>query len=321
MSRFDLSRLPALDDYCRSVGLMHRSGRGNVQRWDCPLAEHSHQGNLAITVERGLWCCHGGCGGGDVIDLHMRRAGLSFADALRDLGADDGQTRQNAPGATIAVTPVPRPLPKPDRAAGADSARKTARAGSIWHAARPAAGTPAAEYLFGRIGTLSPADADIRFVPDLQLFGFGGPATGGGISAANDTSIGIGLHITWIERCDGRWRRKERRYLGRKAGGVVRLWPDDAVTYSLAIAEGIETALAASHLHSPIWACLDAGNLAAFPVLNGIESLTIFADNDASGTGQREAAKCADRWLDAGREVTVLISDQAGMDIADEVAA
>lgn len=141
----DRTRRPAIDAYCQAAGLTHRSGRSNVQRWDCPLAEHSHQGNLAITVDRGLWCCHGGCGGGDVIDLHMRRTGLSFADMVRDLGADDGQARQNAPGSRIATAPVSRHLPTPDRAAEADSARKTARAGNIWNAARPITGTPAAE--------------------------------------------------------------------------------------------------------------------------------------------------------------------------------
>lgn len=194
------------------------------------------------------------------------------------------------------------------------------QAGAIWRAALPIAGTPVVEYLFGRTGTLPPADCtDIRHMPDLRLFGFGGSAMIGRISAANDAAVGIGLHLTWLNQDGGRWVRGERRYLGRKSGGAVRLWPDEAVTYSLAIAEGIETALAASHPHSPVWACLDAGNLAAFPVLNGIESLTIFADNDEWGTGQRAAADCAERWLDAGHEVTVLTSDRVARDVADEV--
>ena len=318
----DRTRRPAIDAYCQAAGLTHRSGRSNVQRWDCPLAEHSHRGNLAITVDRGLWCCHGGCGGGDVIDLHMRRTGLSFADTVRDLGADNGQVRQNAPGSRIATAPVSRHLPTPDRAAEADSARKRAMAGSIWRAALPIVGTPVAEYLFGRTGTLPPADcADVRYVPDLRLFGFSGPAMVCRISLADDAATGIGLHLTWLKREASRWARTERRYLGRKTGGVVRLWPNEAATYSLAAGEGIETALAASHLHRPVWACLDAGNLAAFPVLNGIESLTIFADNDESGTGQRAAADCADRWLDAGCEVAVFTSTTVGHDIADEVAA
>ena len=79
--------------------------------------------------------------------------------------------------------------------------------------------------------------------------------------------------------------------------------------------------LAASHIHSPIWACMDAGNLAAFPVLNGLESLTVFADNDGSGAGQRAAAEVADRWLDAGREVLIVTADSINTDIADEALA
>jgi hypothetical protein len=81
----------------------------------------------------------------------------------------------------------------------------------------------------------------------------------------------------------------------------------------LVVAEGIETALAASVIEHqgtllrPIWATLSAANLAAFPVLPEIEALTIIADADDSGAGQKAAAACAQRWRDAGREVTRLI--------------
>jgi hypothetical protein len=96
---------------------------------------------------------------------------------------------------------------------------------------------------------------------------------------------------------------------------VVRLSADEDVTTGLAIAEGIETALAAPF--RPIWACLSAGNLARLPVLAGIEALTIFADNDASGTGERDAFACAEQWHAAGKEVTIRMIDQVGADYAD----
>lgn len=317
----DRNRLPDPVSYYRGQGF-ELKGRSLWRSERCPFHDDRHPSFRINTADGGFYCPGCDAKGGDVIDFHMVRFGLSFVDAVRDLGADDGQTRQNAPGSTIARAPAPKPQPKPDRAAEADSERKRVQAGAIWRAALPIAGTPAAEYLFGRTGTLPPADCtDIRHMPDLRLFGFGGSAMIGRISAANDAAVGIGLHLTWLKRDADRWVRTERRYLGRKSGGVVRIWPDEAVTYSLAIAEGIETALAASRLHSPVWACLDAGNLAAFPVLNGIESLTIFADNDASGTGQRAAADCAERWMRAGRAVTVLMSDQVKNDIANEVAA
>lgn len=97
---------------------------------------------------------------------------------------------------------------------------------------------------------------------------------------------------------------------GRKKGGVIRLFADEEVTLGLGIAEGIESALSAVILgFSPVWACIDAGNMAAFPVLEGIESLTVFIDNDppnpntGKAAGQSAFAAVAGRWLEAGREV------------------
>jgi hypothetical protein len=108
----------------------------------------------------------------------------------------------------------------------------------------------------------------------------------------------------------------------RKQGGVIRLWPDEAVTRGLALAEGIESGLAAARLHTPIWATVDAGNLAKFPVLDGVEALTIYADHDPAGL--KAAKECARRWHAAGREVHIRAPRAPGADAADvsrEVAA
>ncbi len=107
--------------------------------------------------------------------------------------------------------------------------------------------------------------------------------------------------------------------LGPMAGCVMRLWPDEDVTEGLVIGEGVETTLAAatrieyrSTLLRPAWAAGTKGNIAKFPVLAGIEALTILVDNDESGGGQGAAAECAQRWLDAGREVIRLIPGDVG---------
>jgi putative DNA primase/helicase len=99
---------------------------------------------------------------------------------------------------------------------------------------------------------------------------------------------------------------------------VVRLWPDAAVTTGLLIAEGVETALTAAHGFTPVWACIDAGNLANFPMLAGVEALTIVADHDRAGV--RAAEECAARWLEAGREVRVWASEVEGQDFNDFAA-
>ena len=51
------------------------------------------------------------------------------------------------------------------------------------------------------------------------------------------------------------------------------------------------------------WALGSTSKLIDFPVLGGIETLTILVDNDADGAGQNAAAECSERWLEAGREV------------------
>ncbi|MET5116384.1 hypothetical protein AAHH79_40295, partial [Burkholderia pseudomallei] len=49
---------------------------------------------------------------------------------------------------------------------------------------------------------------------------------------------------------------------------------------------------------------MDAGNLAVFPHLSGVESLVVGADNDPAGVPAGNA--CAERWALADREVTLV---------------
>jgi hypothetical protein len=99
-------------------------------------------------------------------------------------------------------------------------------------------------------------------------------------------------------------KKIDRKALGPKAGCAIKLSADEDVAEGLTIGEGIETALAGMMLNfRPAWALGDAGALARFPVLSGIECLTILVDNDASGTGQTSAIECSRRWTCMGCEV------------------
>ena len=69
----------------------------------------------------------------------------------------------------------------------------------------------------------------------------------------------------------------------------------------------------------PAWATCTAGNLARFPILAGIEELTILVDNDLSDTGQKAAKQCAIRWAEAGRAVRRLTPHTLGFDFNDLV--
>jgi len=176
----------------------------------------------------------------------------------------------------------------------------------LWEACRPLSGVASA-YLEARHCCTPPADGDLRYHPSLKHpSGHTGPALVGLITDAV-TRQALSLHRTWI-LADGRKADVDppRLLLGghRKQGGVIRLWPDEAVTTGLGIAEGIESALSLAWAYAPVWCCIDAGNLAGFPVLAGVESLVIGVDEDPAGIAA--ADECAARWALADREVTLV---------------
>ncbi len=179
---------------------------------------------------------------------------------------------------------------------------------AIWRRSEPLAGSAAADYLRVRCCVLPPPDADLRYLPAR---GDHGPAMLARVTHAA-TGKPMSLHFT---RLDGSEPRKLLLKGHRKAGGVVRRWPDDSVTTHLCLTEGLETALSAAWAYLPAWAAVDCGNLASFPVLPGVEVLVIAADHDPPGTAAAEA--CAARWVDAGREVVLWVPDTAGQDFND----
>ncbi|MEZ5660438.1 MAG: hypothetical protein R3E83_18465 [Burkholderiaceae bacterium] len=220
------------------------SGRNGRWRARCP-AHESRGRTLAIGEAddgRPLIHCHAGCGAGAV----LAAVGLSWRDVL-------GKPISGPPYGPQARRQLMQ------RVSSANNGKR-ALAARLWRSATPLGGC-AVEYLHGRGCEIPPAEGDLRYLPSLRLYGLSGPALVGRVTDAK-TCQALGLHLTWLAQDGERWRRTTRRYVGYKGGGVVRLWPDDAVNTGLSIAEGIETALAAARLRTPIWACLDAGNLA-----------------------------------------------------------
>lgn len=192
----------------------------------------------------------------------------------------------------------------------------------LWNECIGLRGTAGEDYLLARGCVIPPADGDLKYHPALKHSPSGdiGPAL---VALVTDavTREPLTLHRTWI-RADGNKADVDRPRMllagHRKEGGVVRLWGDEAVTLGLGIAEGIESALSLAHAFQPVWCAVDAGNLGKFPVLAGVESLTIAADGDPAGIVA--AKKCATRWFKAGREVFMVEADE-GEDVNDLVRA
>ena len=104
--------------------------------------------------------------------------------------------------------------------------------------------------------------------------------------------------------------------LGMPAG-VVRLSRDEDVHEGLHLAEGLESSLYAMALgFRPMWSTGSTTLMASFPVMASVAALTIFADHDENGAGERAAREVEARWLGTGKEVRVLQLKEPG-DIND----
>ncbi|MBR0647331.1 DUF7146 domain-containing protein, partial [Plastoroseomonas hellenica] len=177
-----------------------------------------------------------------------------------------------------------------------------ALARALWRAAAPAEGSLVEAYLRGR-GLALPEDAPIRFHPACPRGKERLPAM---LALMTDPVSGkpCGVHRTFLTQDGGKAPGEAKMMAGR--AGIIRLVPDEEVTQGLGIAEGIETALAIMQraAWSPVWAAASAGAIARFPVLEGVDALTVFADAD--GPGMAAARACCGRWAAAGREAWLM---------------
>jgi hypothetical protein len=230
-----------------------------------------------------------------------------------------------------------RPPPRPERArpiidppaAEPDDRWAHDLAFRLWAEAGPIDGSPAERYLLACRGIWKPAEGwpdVLRFHPRAwrnRACGPHGPAMLALMSTPwADPSVGAprpcGVHVTYL-RADGSGKADGPRPKIMLGGaGVVRLVEDAEVTTGLGIAEGIETSLAVMQRYGwrPVWAAGSTTGIAKFPVLGGIEALTIWPDADDGGASWRAAEECEARWDAAGREVTIRPAPP-GMDFGD----
>lgn len=248
---------------------------------------------------------------GDALDLVRHVIGGDMRDAMSWASQFVG----NAPHTPLRAPRTPEKA-KGDIDNAQDREARQRRAQDIWAASTPIKGTPAETYLIRRCGSLPGHDLNhvLRFHPAVRSDGRDWRAM---IALMTDpvTNEPRGVHRTFLTG-DGRRAEPGKKMLGPK--GVIRLWPDEEVTDGLFIAEGIETALAAAHLYTfaPVWACADAGGVSQFPVLGGIEELTILTDHDAGKAGEKAALQAGQRWANAGRAAGCVMTKTQG-DFAD----
>lgn len=176
----------------------------------------------------------------------------------------------------------------------------------MWYYSLPKLGGDCVEYLKARNCVVPPPDGDLRTYHHKD-----GDCIVGLITDPL-TVQPVSLHYTYVRPDGTKWHAREVEP-GHSNAGVIRLWPDEAVTTGLGIAEGIESALSLAHKVKPVWACINANNLAKFPFLAGVEALSIAVDNDPAGI--KAADECSERWK--YRKVLRYTSKNKGEDMND----
>jgi hypothetical protein len=212
-----------------------------------------------------------------------------------------------------------KPLPSRPRpstvAPHDDAAGRSSLALRIWNEAHDPRGTVVAKHLASRGLTLTGDFAGdvIRFHPALKLDGV---LVGAMVALFRDvtTNEPCGIHRTFL---DGAGCKLARKMLGRCKHAAVKLDADEKVTLGLTIGEGLESCLAAQLAgFQPAWALGSAGAIGTFPVLPGIEAITILGEIGDGGANHRAAQACAARWMDAGQEA-FMVSPCVGSDLND----
>jgi phage/plasmid primase-like uncharacterized protein len=295
--------VPIEDEVARRGIQLKRAGA--EQFGPCPVC--GGRDRFAINVHKQVFNCRV-CGAkGDVIELVRHLDGVSFKDAITTLVGNG--PRKPTPQAKSA-----------DRDADKDEQRNLNRAEAIWRETSPLGPDAVAYFAKRRI--------DINQVPDQGGFRFHprcpwlGNITKPCVIGRFTTALGNEPRGILRRPITG----EKAIALGPMGGCVIRLWPDEAVEQDLVLGEGVETVLSAATrmvhrgtLLQPAWAACVANNIKNFPVLPGIEALTVLVDHDANGRGQEAAATCAARWSAAGRKVTRLTPKALGADFNDVV--
>lgn len=202
----------------------------------------------------------------------------------------------------------------------ADTAESRKRVRGFWHRCDPLPGTPAVLYLQRRGLPWLVGHEHVRYRADTPHPG--GARLPAMVWLVHDGQGDIAAVTRTFLAPDGGKALVEpvKATLGSFAGGAIRL--HQAVP-EMVVAEGLETTAAAAFLFGlPGWAAVACGNLACNMHLpGGVRRITVAADHDRNGTGQRAAERAARRWRAEGRTVRVATPHRPGWDFADVLAA
>jgi putative DNA primase/helicase len=265
----------------------------------CPVCQGKDRYRFDDKNGRGTWICSH-CGAGDGFALLRKVFGWSFADAAKQVDRIVGTVQ---PGAIT-------------QERSEESKLQALRA--AWVASKPVTkGDPVWKYLNRRLG-IDLVPEDIRYHPGMKH------SEGGTYPVMLSTmrypdGSAASVHRTYLTP-DGEKAPVQavKKFMAGKPLNSSSVWLS-GVGPRIGIAEGIETALAASlRFLTPVWAATNATLLEGWVPPAGVKEVLIAGDNDASYTGQAAAFALARRLIRDGYAVEIQIPGTEGKDWADE---
>lgn len=203
--------------------------------------------------------------------------------ALADLGLLDHEPRGEQQGARWSASKI---------AAQPVSEERVARARRLWDDSRSLLHTVATAYLRRRAIPEKLWDTPaLRFHPQMTSLDDRAkrPALVAAITDPSGALQGVQVTLLTAHGTAKAAVPTPRRVIGKLMGGAVRL---DPASGELAVGEGVETMLSASHaLGLPAWAALTADNLSSFQPAAQTRRLVIAVDNDPAGHAAFENLK------------------------------
>jgi hypothetical protein len=289
--QYHRTTLPEVEDNVEVLlGRLEGVRRTGPNSWvaRCP-AHDDRDPSLSVSVKEGRVLLH--CFAGCPPEAVLGAVGLTWKD-LRE--PDPWAWRPPLPSRA-------KPKPEPETPTPEDLERWEA----LWERARP--GHPLLRrYLRARGLSLEPP-------PTLRVaFLRGEPVMVARVEGPGGLQ---GLHLTILEP-DGRGRKGKRLAKGsRPRGGAIHLFPLEA-GQPLALAEGIETALAVREATGwPVWATIAALFMKEVIVPLEVKEILIAADHDKAGLEAAHAL--ARRLLREGRRVRLAVPPEEGEDWLD----
>lgn len=284
-----------------SIGIPERAL--NRRHGPCPLCGGTDRFRYDDKDARGTWIC-GQCGAGDGVMLVEKFKGISSKEAL--------QMVDNILGTTRIAKDKPKPQMSPER-------QREAMRG-VWRlTAHTQPGDVVDAYMAARGVSQGIYPASIRTAAALRYTdGTEHPAMVAlMVDAKGD---GCSLHRTFLAGTGKLPVSDCRKIMPGELpdGACVRL--SDWNGGPLGVAEGIETAFAASRLFSiPVWATLNTALMQRFIPPEDCDEFVVFADNDRHFAGLKAAYTLANRVKIAGNieDVRVMVPDTAGDDWND----